>query len=256
MSRDEQAPQRVDGTDPLTAYEARSAPTMVALSLTFVVLYAVQVLWIAMPTAVLIAVGVAQLSLWLVFWGDFIHRARLSSRPWRFVLTHPLDLAMLVLPMLRPLRILRIFAAARLLIDRGGFVAFGHVGGAIGASAFFIALVGALTVLQFERAAPGASITTFGAAIWWAFVTMTTVGYGDVYPVTAGGKVAAVMMMAVGISLIGVVTASIAGWFTQRLAGEQDDAIAALTVEVRLLREQVGLLGTGQPPADADGVSP
>jgi voltage-gated potassium channel len=167
---------------------------------------------------------------------------------------HPVDVLTLLLPMFRPLRALRVFAAARVLIDRSHHISFGRVAAAIGFSATFVAVVGALVVLDFERFAPGASIVTFGDSIWWAAVTLTSVGYGDRYPVTGEGRTAAVAMMAVGISLLGAVTATFASWFTERVRQPEEDAIEALTAEVRALRVQLAgvALSDAQPPGGAD----
>jgi voltage-gated potassium channel len=64
-----------------------------------------------------------------------------------------------------------------------------------------------------ERSAPGGNIHNFGQGLWWAVVTVTTIGYGDHYPVTAFGQGVAVILMMVGISLIGVLTATVASYF-------------------------------------------
>jgi voltage-gated potassium channel len=83
-----------------------------------------------------------------------------------------------------------------------------------------VALVGfaaSLAVLDAERNAPDASITTFGEAVWWTITTISTVGYGDRYPVTLEGRVVAATLMVAGIALLGVVTASIASWFVENL---------------------------------------
>jgi len=73
--------------------------------------------------------------------------------------------------------------------------------------------LGSLAVLDVEQDAADANITTFGDALWWATTTVTTVGYGDRYPVTTEGRLIAVALMLVGIGLVGVVTAAVAAWF-------------------------------------------
>ncbi len=73
--------------------------------------------------------------------------------------------------------------------------------------------VGAWLVLLFEENAKGSNIHDYPDALWWAIVTVTTVGYGDRYPVTEGGRVVAVILMLVGIGLIGVLTATVASVF-------------------------------------------
>jgi voltage-gated potassium channel len=74
-------------------------------------------------------------------------------------------------------------------------------------------LIGAWLVMLFEEGAPGSNIHNYHDALWWAIVTVTTVGYGDRYPVTEGGRIVAAVLMLVGIGLIGVLTATVASVF-------------------------------------------
>ena len=67
--------------------------------------------------------------------------------------------------------------------------------------------------VDVERGAHGANITTFGDALWWAMTTVTTVGYGDQFPVTTTGRIVAAALMLVGISLLGLITATVAASF-------------------------------------------
>ena len=220
-------------------YEARSSPPLITLAFVFLGLYAAQVLWLDAPAWARQVIELGQLVIWIIFLADFGYRIYLAPRRLRYVASHPLDVITLILPMFRPLRALRIFAAARILIDRGHHVSYGRVAAAITVSAMFIILVGALVVLDFERTQTEANISNFPDSLWWAAVTLTSVGYGDHYPTTAGGRAAAVAMMAVGMSLLGAVTATFAAWFTQRVSGGQEDAIDALRDEVRALREDL-----------------
>jgi voltage-gated potassium channel len=73
--------------------------------------------------------------------------------------------------------------------------------------------LGAWLVLLFETHAKGSNIHDYPDALWWAIVTVTTVGYGDRYPVTEGGRIVAAVLMLVGIGLIGVLTATVASVF-------------------------------------------
>ena len=75
-------------------------------------------------------------------------------------------------------------------------------------------LAGALLEYYVERDAGG--VSSFGDALWWAVVTATTVGYGDLSPVTSTGRVIAVVLMFVGIGVIGAFTATIASWFIEQ----------------------------------------
>ncbi len=72
-----------------------------------------------------------------------------------------------------------------------------------------------------ERGQSGSNIEGLGDAFWWAFVTSTTVGYGDHYPVTTEGRAIGVVLMFLGIGLLSMVTASIAAYFVD--SDDDDD---------------------------------
>jgi voltage-gated potassium channel len=74
-------------------------------------------------------------------------------------------------------------------------------------------LTAAGLMAEFERASATANIHGFGDALWWAFTTVTTVGYGDRFPTTAAGRGLGVMLMVAGISAFGVLTAAVAAYF-------------------------------------------
>ena len=104
------------------------------------------------------------------------------------------------------------------------------------------ACAGLVTVA--EHSAPSGNIHNFGQGLWWAVVTVTTVGYGDHYPVTAFGQGVAVVLMLVGISLIGVLTATVASYFVgQDLdRGKTDrDLMRAELEEARAERQDLSL---------------
>ena len=75
--------------------------------------------------------------------------------------------------------------------------------------------------LAFEQHTRGSTIHNFGDALWWATVTVTTVGYGDKYPASVGGRGVAVVLMLVGIGLIGVLTATVASYFVEEKAEQE-----------------------------------
>ena len=113
---------------------------------------------------------------------------------------------------------------------------------------------GAVTVYGAERDQPDANIRTFPDALWWAMTTMTTVGYGDRFPVTAQGRGMAAVLMLAGIAILGIVTASIAAWFigqftavaeaVEEEASEEAGREAELLAAVRELSQRIGGLET------------
>ena len=223
-------------------YEARTARILIGLSLFYVVIFAAQVLWIGAPPAALTVLGVLDNIIWVVFIIDFLVRIWLADNHLRYFLSHPIDIVVILLPMFRPLRALRVLASARILVERGQFFEFSRVAGAIAVGAVFTGLIGALVVLDLERYAPDSLITNFGEALWWAAVTMTTVGYGDTYPITPAGQLAAVGMMIVGISLLGTVTGAFATWVSHRISAQQQENADEVTDELQGLRAEVAAL--------------
>lgn len=97
-------------------------------------------------------------------------------------------------------------------------------------------LFGSIGVLQFEND-PESNIRTAGDAIWWAFATMTTVGYGDIYPITAEGRVLGIVLMIAGVGIFGTVTGLIASLFfkTNAKTVTNEDIMS----ELKRLREEV-----------------
>ena len=73
--------------------------------------------------------------------------------------------------------------------------------------AFVMVLFSTMLMVEVERSAPDATIKTGGDALWWALTTVTTVGYGDTYPVTTEGRIIAAVMMLIGIALFGSMSA-------------------------------------------------
>ncbi len=202
-------------------WERRVEVPLLLLALAFLVAYAWPVLDPRLDHDLRAGLSEVSWAVWVVFVVDYVVRVSLASERGSYVLRHWYDLPLIVLPMLRPLRVLRVLAFAR-MVNRsatGGLVerAAVYVGGA----AVMAVGLGSVAVLDAERDAPGANITTFGDAVWWACTTVTTVGYGDRYPVTTEGRIIAVVLMVVGIGLVGAVTASVATWMVSRVQHEQ-----------------------------------
>ena len=157
---------------------------------------------------------------WGAFASDLLYGLSTAKNKKSFLLKHPLDSAAVLLPFLRPLRLLRIISFGGLALQK---VAMGKqfaITLKVFIASIFIAYVAAIQITISERAVDSSNIKNFGDGIWWAITTVTTVGYGDKFPTTMEGKFLAVGLMIVGISLMGVITASVAAWFVKMGQGE------------------------------------
>lgn len=186
---------------------------------------------------------------WAVFAVDYLVRLLLAEHRRRFARTHLLELATIALPLLRPLRLLRLVTMLQVLNRYAGASLRGRVMVYVVGSTALLLFVSALAVLEAERGAKGSNITTFGDAVWWSFATVTTVGYGDRFPVTVTGRLVACLLMVAGIALVGVVTASLASWLIDRISQVEEESqavtrrdVAKLAAEVTALREQIASL--------------
>jgi voltage-gated potassium channel len=106
--------------------------------------------------------------------------------------------------------------AVELLLGREGRSL--HLKAAGGATAVLVVvmLLGSWAVTAAEEGARGANLTSYPKALWWSVETATTVGYGDFYPVTLWGRIVGAVVMVVGITTYGMVTAALATWFVGR----------------------------------------
>jgi voltage-gated potassium channel len=157
---------------------------------------------------------------------DMTIRTMLARRHWHYVRTHLLSLAVVVIP---PLRVIFSFRLVRTLFRRGHLERF-----LLAASV--LVLNGAVIVYLFERHATGSNIHTLGQSVWWSVVTVTTVGYGDYYPVTTAGRVTASFIMGIGIVTIAVVTAQVSSSFIEQAARRRAATLStqAATTDVTL----------------------
>lgn len=180
--------------------------------------------------------------LWFGFALEYLWLLYLAPERGQMIRTHKLQLLILLIPILRPLQILRLAPAASavqrtvrsavLVVGRPGIPQY-----FLGTFAGIFA--GAWFALIFERGQDGASIDDFGTAMWWSFVTVTTVGYGDHFPATGPGQVVAVILMIVGIGGISLLTASVAAVFIDDEVEDDTEAITERLDRIEaLLRER------------------
>jgi voltage-gated potassium channel len=211
-----------DPDTPQARWEARMEVPLALASLGFLSAYALRVLAHLQTTALDLCLAVT-LAAWALFAVDYAVRWRLSGQRLRFVRTHVLDTVVLILPLLRPLRVVKMYETVQRRHGRPRLALHARVIAYAGLAALLLGFTGALAVYQQEHDAPGASIRTFGDAVWWTCATLATVGYGDVVPVTPLGRLIAIGVMAIGLALLGAVTGTFASWLLQVFAREDDE---------------------------------
>lgn len=168
-----------------------------------------------------------------------------------------------VVPMLRVFKLLRVARIVRLLRARGRAALLADIDSSRAVSIFLLTAFLVVAVVEFasstiyyvEKGAPGANISSAGDAIWWALVTITTVGYGDYYPVTAAGRLIGAFLLFAGIALFSVLTGFIANVFlaprNRPRPVPEDEARAAIASARELLAEQEERTGAIRDRLDA-----
>lgn len=224
----------------LEAWERRAEWPLAAVALIFLAAYAVGVL--AQPRGS--AVGLIIWACWLVFAVDYVVRLTLAPQRWRWFYRHLLDLLIVALPLLRPLRLVRLLILIKVLQKAAGSAIRGRVVLYTVSGAVLLVFVASLAVLDAERGAPGADITDFGQAMWWSVTTITTVGYGDLTPITTTGRVVAVLLMIGGITLVGSITATLASWIVERVSDDRAAEQAVTTGHIREVLDEIDRLRT------------
>jgi voltage-gated potassium channel len=191
-------------------------------------------------------------ALTIIFVSDFGYRLTTAESKLRYLGRGGGVLDLLgCIPGLRILRLFRIIRAVRIIRRLGGPRVVRELRGSLASGTLYLVVflglfvleVAGLLELRFEEDAPGANITTGGDALWWGYVTATTVGYGDQYPVTRGGRIVGIFMLTVGVALFATFSGFLANTFLsakREKPGDTapSDVASALREVERLLEEQ------------------
>ena len=233
----------------LQRWERLSEWPLTAAALVFLVAYAWPILNPGLDGDTAETLRLVTWTAWALFVVDYVVRLALATDRGRFFVHNLFDLLVVALPLLRPLRLLRLLTLLHVLNRhvagslRGKVVTY-----VVGATALVL-FIASLAILEAERGKPGANIDTFGDALWWSASTVTTVGYGDQFPVTATGRLVAITLMLCGIALIGVVTATFASWLLDKVKEVEESAQAATRREIQELTRELPLRAALRPTA-------
>lgn len=190
-----------------------------------------------------------------IFLGDFLYRIFTAPSAGAYFFRHfgwADLLASLPLPQVKVLRVFRLVRVTRLLRDVGVRTVWTTIVRDRANSALLVLLLmgiivlefGSLLILRIEQYAPGANITSASDALWYVIVTISTVGYGDQYPVTDAGRLAGTVVIVTGVGIFGTFTGYLANLF---LAPRKADRAAAVTTDAGAPASS----DAGPAPADA-----
>lgn len=181
--------------------------------------------------------------IWIAFAADLAIKVSIAPNRISYLRTHWLDVLIVAIPFFRPLRIVRLviygsraFKGTRTLSRADFLIAYA-----------FGALITATTVIvAFERNNTQSQLTEFPDALWWGVVTITTVGYGDITPVTVGGRIVAAALMIIGIGLFSYITANVASKLArqdEKIEEEQTESeFDQVSSELKQLRDEIARL--------------
>jgi voltage-gated potassium channel len=224
----------------LERYEQRTEWPLAAVAILFLALYSVQVLAVPAGRGADILTA-ALVALYVLFVLDYLVRLYLADPRGQWFVRHLLDLAIVALPFLRPLRLLSLVVVVHMLQRAVGHTIRGKVVAYTVLGAVLLVYSASLMIIDMERDHPDADITSFGDALWWS-VTTVTMGYNDLTPLTAAGRIVAVALMIGGISLIGIVTATLASWIVERVAEDRAAVQPATVAQIEQLRAEIARL--------------
>jgi voltage-gated potassium channel len=232
-------------TTALERFEQYTALPMLVLALAFIPL-------LVIPFLVDLSAGweVTFLALdwfiWAAFAVEYLIRLYLAPKKLEFMRRNVIDLLVVVLPFLRPLRFLRFGRAVRLMVvlARTGkaarIVLTRHKLQYVLLVALVVVIGAAALMVQLERGAPDRNIDSFAEALWWGVTTVTTVGYGDTYPVTAAGRGIAAVLMVLGIGIFGLLAASLAAYFIEQdTGGKPEDRLTDIQARLGRIEQRL-----------------
>jgi voltage-gated potassium channel len=251
---------KLDRTEAFAALERATELPLLILALAIIPLLLVPLFFELSPMAERVVTAL-DLIVWALFAIELAVKTYLAPSRVAYLRGHWYDVLIVALPFLRPLRIvrsarlLRLLRLARLL---GFAVRAQHVLGSLldRHGLKYVLVLGVLIVVACSSMIAlveqgNDSIDNYGDALWWAFATVTTVGYGDTVPTTLAGRAIAVLLMFVGITMFSIITANIASLLVSEHHDDSEPKLSELLAELRQVRAQLDELTASRARPDA-----
>jgi voltage-gated potassium channel len=196
----------------LEQWQRKTALATLVLSLLYTASFVYPIYWYPVGNNIKVICACISYVTWAIFALDYLIQLKLAPDNVKFFKTHIFELLLVVVPFFRPLRALRALVFTTQASIRSKKALIQSIPLVMtGAAILMIVIMGA-AVLDIERNAPGSNIHTPMDALWWGLVTITTIGYGDKFPVTTEGRLVAGILIIFGVAMISTLTASFAAW--------------------------------------------
>ena len=200
----------------LEVWQKKSALPLVVLSLLYTFVYVYPIFAYPVSTTTSGIFHITEYTIWTMFIIDYAVQLRLASSKKTFLRNEWISLIFVLVPFLRPVRAIRGIVFLRQASTRPKDAALFSLPWIIATLGTLMMLIMAAAVLDVERLAPNSTIHTTGDALWWSLVTVTTIGYGDKFPVTCQGRLLAAVLIVFGIGLVASLTGYFASWIIKQ----------------------------------------
>lgn len=197
--------------------------TLTTLALAFLVAYSYPAFVEVIPASTQTNLDIVQWVSWVAFAADLFFGIAKSDNKIQFLKKHPLEILAVLLPFLRPLRLLRFISFGTLVFDRVNLGKSVSISAKVITTALFLTYLAGIEITLAERGQLGATVLNVGDGFWWAITTLTTVGYGDIYPTTTQGRAIAIGLMVSGICVLATISATVAAWFVKMSQNESEE---------------------------------
>ena len=196
----------------LLDWQKKTAGISLFLSLLYTAAFVYPIYWYPVGAGAATTCQAIYYITWILFLLDYVYQIFISEDSLKYLKTHILEFLLVVLPFFRPLRALRalVFTFQAGSRSKKAFIQSIPLVVSI-ATVMMIVIMGA-AVLDIERNVPGSHIQTPSDALWWGLVTITTIGYGDIFPITNEGRLVAGILIIFGVAMISTLTGAFAAW--------------------------------------------
>lgn len=205
------------------------------MGILFLAAYALPIIKPELSPAVSSACRWVLIVVWVLFAVEYFVQLSIAQDKKKYFRSNLLDFAAVALPVLPLLRAVRALVAVTSTTRKASSSRERDVTTSVIVLALATWFISGLAVTDAERGYPGANIEGVGDGWWWALTTMSTVGYGDQYPVSTPGRIVGVALMIMGVALLGTITAALAANFNgARNAHLEEAEMEAIAMEEQL----------------------